>query len=98
MFVTLGYAKKQWSCSLKEKPVAHNYIDLRSSRSRTTNYEITMLLHLFHSRRFKEAFWEWFDNLPQKERDKFKTYPNDMAELNFYNRVWRHERPEDSDI
>lgn len=54
--------------------------------------------HLFLTFEFKKAFWEWFDNLPPKERDKFKMYPNDMAELNFYNRVWRYERPEDSNI
>jgi hypothetical protein len=46
--------------------------------------------HVFDSSEFKKAFWEWFDNLPQKQREKFQTYPMDMAELNFYNTVYKH--------
>ena len=37
---------------------------------------------------FKEAFWQWFDNLPKEERLNFKEYPADMAELYFYNKIW----------
>jgi hypothetical protein len=38
---------------------------------------------------FQDAFWNWFDNeLTKEQRDKFRNYPADMAELYFYNRVW----------
>ena len=38
---------------------------------------------------FKKAFWQWFDNeLSQDDRLKFKTYPADMSELYFYNKIW----------
>jgi hypothetical protein len=43
-----------------------------------------------NSEEFKDAFWEWFDSIPFKERQKFKTYPSDMAELYFYNKIWKH--------
>ena len=39
--------------------------------------------------KFNEAFWEWFDSLPKTMRDKFNSYPSDMAKLNYYNSVWR---------
>lgn len=38
---------------------------------------------------FKKAFWYWFDSLPPSERKKFYEYPSDMAELFFYNKVFR---------
>ena len=47
-------------------------------------------MHIFDTPEFKEAFWKWFDDLPKEERRKFQEYPADMAELNFYNRVYRH--------
>ena len=37
---------------------------------------------------FKEAFWDWFDNLNSKERSMFHNYREDMAKLFFLNRVW----------
>ena len=37
---------------------------------------------------FKEAFWDWFDNLNPKERSMFHNYREDMAKLFFLNRVW----------
>ena len=40
---------------------------------------------------FKKEFWKWFDSLPPEERKKFNEYPADMAELNYYNKVWRHK-------
>lgn len=42
---------------------------------------------------FKKEFWEWFDRLPVEQRKKFMYYPADMAELNFFNTVYRHKRP-----
>lgn len=46
---------------------------------------------IFDSPEFKKEFWDWFDNIPREERRKFQEYPADMAELNFYNRVYRHK-------
>jgi|GEM_PF-6438805 len=43
----------------------------------------------FDNKEFKKAFWEWFDVLPEKEKDKFKYYRSDMAELYFYNSVYK---------
>jgi len=37
---------------------------------------------------FKKQFWEWFDTLSISEKTKFWYYGMDMAELNFYNRVY----------
>jgi hypothetical protein len=38
---------------------------------------------------FKKAFWVWFDDiLSESERSKFMTYPSDMSELYFYNKIW----------
>ena len=50
-------------------------------------------MDIFDTPEFKKAFWEWFDNLPTKEREKFQNYPADMAELNFYNRFYKHMLP-----
>lgn len=50
------------------------------------------VMDIFDTPEFKKAFWEWFDNLPTKEREKFQNYPADMAELNFYNRFYKHMR------
>jgi len=33
---------------------------------------------------FKKQFWEWFDSLPQKKKEMFWRYKEDMAETNFY--------------
>lgn len=38
---------------------------------------------------FKKAFWHWFDNLPVEEKRVFYYYRSDMAELNFFNTVYR---------
>jgi len=54
----------------------------------------TMLLdtRLFDDPDFKKSFWKWFDNeLSPRERKKFQEYPADLAEFNYYNRVWKHE-------
>ena len=47
-------------------------------------------MSVFDTPEFKKAFWEWFDALPTQERKRFQEYPADMAELNFYNRVYRN--------
>ena len=46
-------------------------------------------MELFDSKEFKEAFWYWYDNLSPEERKKFYEYPSDMAELFFYNKIFR---------
>lgn len=50
-------------------------------------------MHEFDKPEFKEAFWKWFDSLPCEERRKFQNYTADMAELNFYNRVYKNNGP-----
>ena len=45
-------------------------------------------MDIMDTKQFKQAFWYWFDNLPASERKKFYTYPADMAELYFYNKVF----------
>jgi len=47
-------------------------------------------MNVFDTPEFKKAFWEWFDALPRQERKRFQDYPADMAELNFYNRVYKN--------
>ena len=37
---------------------------------------------------FKKAFWEWFDNLPLKEKEKFWWFKIDMATTYFYNAIY----------
>lgn len=48
-------------------------------------------MDIFDNKKFKKAFWEWFDSLSPEERKRFQEYPADMAELNFYNRVWKNQ-------
>jgi hypothetical protein len=47
-------------------------------------------MDVFDTPEFKKAFWKWFDALPRQERKRFQDYPADMAELNFYNRVYKN--------
>ena len=37
---------------------------------------------------FKKAFWEWFDNLPLKEKQKFWWFKLDMATTYFFNAIY----------
>ena len=37
---------------------------------------------------FKQQFWDWFDSLPQKKKEMFWRYKEDMAETNFYFTVY----------
>ena len=48
------------------------------------------------SEHFKKLFWKWFDSLSTKEREKFQTYPVDMAEIFYYNKHYRHLRLDSS--
>jgi len=47
-------------------------------------------MNVFDTPEFKKAFWAWFDDLPKQERKRFQDYPADLAELNFYNRVYKN--------
>jgi hypothetical protein len=38
--------------------------------------------------KFKEEFWNWFDDLPRIRKEMFWQYKDDMAETNFYFSVW----------
>jgi len=48
-------------------------------------------MDLFDSPDFKKEFWAWFDSLPKQERVKFQNFPADLAELNFYHKVWQYK-------
>ena len=41
---------------------------------------------------FKKEFWEWFDALPQQKRRSFMYYDHDIAETNFYFKVWSKKK------
>lgn len=45
----------------------------------------------FKDRKFVTAFWTWFDSQSKELRDKFNYYPNDMAYLFFYNKIYRYK-------
>jgi len=44
---------------------------------------------IFDDPEFKQEFWRWFDSISSKEKQKFHDYPADMAELYFYNKIYR---------
>ena len=46
------------------------------------------LLVVMDKPEFKKQFWEWFDDLPKKEKTKFNEYKSDMATMYFYNKIW----------
>ena len=41
---------------------------------------------------FRTAFWEWFDNLPRKDKIKFWNQTVDMSMIYFYNKYYRHDK------
>lgn len=46
-------------------------------------------MEIFDNKEFKQAFWYWFDHkTTPEERQMFKYYPADMAELYFYNKIY----------
>lgn len=61
-------------------------------------FETTLFRHFFeimidkviNTPEFKTAFWEWFDTLDRCERKKFYYYRSDMAEIYFYNSIYRY--------
>jgi len=40
------------------------------------------------SKKFKKAFWKWFDELSFDEKKKFWYYQIDMATTYFYNKIY----------
>jgi len=44
---------------------------------------------IFKSKTFKESFWKWFNSLSYHERKKFYYYHSDMAELFYYNQIYK---------
>ena len=44
-----------------------------------------------HSLQFKKAFWEWFDMQPKPFRDKYLYHKEDMAEIYFYNQIYKKD-------
>lgn len=51
-------------------------------------------MDVMDTKKFKKAFWEWFDSISPRERKKFQEYPADMAELYFYNKIWSRSSTE----
>lgn len=39
---------------------------------------------------FNDMFWEWFDGLPVDQKRPFWYYPEDAADIYFFNRIYRH--------
>ncbi len=69
--------------------------DCKSQALKKSEFDSHPPLHRFYmsvfdTPEFKKAFWKWFDALPRQERKRFQDYPADMAELNFYNRVYKN--------
>ena len=42
-----------------------------------------------HDKKFRVAFWNWFDNIPRAEKRKFWNYPVDMSFIYYYNKYYR---------
>ena len=38
--------------------------------------------------KFKKLFWDWFDNLPKVQKERFWYYQVDMATTYFYNAIY----------
>jgi hypothetical protein len=43
---------------------------------------------------FKLEFWQWFDSLAQKDKERFWSFPHDFACLYYYNKFYRHKPKE----
>jgi hypothetical protein len=41
---------------------------------------------------FKAAFWNWFDNISEKEKKKFWNFSVDMSMIYFYNKIYRYKK------
>jgi len=40
---------------------------------------------------FLDAFWNWFDSLTSKQKERFWNYSLDMSTLYFYNQIYRYK-------
>lgn len=49
-------------------------------------------MFIFDDPHFKKAFWEWFDSIPKEERERFQLYKADMAELFFFNKIYKNKK------
>lgn len=50
-----------------------------------------------NSKKFKDAFWIWWDALPESERRLFDFHKDDWAYVNFYNRIYRRMKNDGQD-
>ena len=48
-------------------------------------------MNLKEYKNFKKMFWDWFDNMHLKEKEKYWYYKEDMSETAFYFRVYSKE-------
>ena len=42
--------------------------------------------------KFKALFWEWFDALSRKKKEKFWNFSVDMAMIFYYNKYYRYKK------
>lgn len=61
---------------------------MRSSYSDNVNIEKDPM--------FKEMFWQWFDLLPKKDKERFWTFAHDFACLYYYNKFYRPKAKEEN--
>lgn len=38
--------------------------------------------------KFKKLFWEWFDSIPTKEKEKYWYFKLDLATSYYYNKIY----------
>lgn len=49
-------------------------------------------MFIFDDPHFRKSFWEWFDSIPKEERERFQLYKADMAELFFFNKIYKNKK------
>lgn len=47
---------------------------------------------------FLDAFWDWFDSLDSKQKDRFWNFSLDMSTLYFYNQIYRYKINNDEKV
>jgi len=52
------------------------------------------IVQTIKSKRFKRAFWDWFDTLPSPDKKRFWEFPHDFACLYFYNKFYSKQQPQ----
>lgn len=53
-----------------------------------STFDTNQFIAVANSKEFNDAFWQWFDTAPAKERNVFLYYKEDMAKLYFFNKYY----------